>query len=50
MLLYGRSNKKMKIQVQSHNIRLKEVQQRLLADPGYDLLEYLRGIAQNLKF
>ncbi|CAI6352025.1 unnamed protein product [Macrosiphum euphorbiae] len=47
MLLYGRSNKKMKIQVQSHNIRLKEVQQRLLADPGYDLLEYLRGIAQN---
>jgi len=40
MLLYGRSNKKMKIQVQSHNIRLKKGQQRFLADPGYDLLEY----------
>ncbi|XP_060855183.1 uncharacterized protein LOC132932847 [Metopolophium dirhodum] len=50
MLLYGHSNKKMKIQVQSHNIRLKKVQQRFLADPGYDLLEYLRGIAQNFKF
>jgi hypothetical protein len=39
----------MKTKVQSHNILLKEMQQRLLADPGYDLLEYLRGIAQNLK-
>jgi len=41
--------KKLKIQVQSHNIPLKEVQQRLLNDLGY-LLEYLRGMAQNLKF
>ncbi|KAL4147869.1 hypothetical protein QTP88_002202 [Uroleucon formosanum] len=45
MLLRVRSNKKMKIRVQSHNIRLKEVQQRPSADPGYDLLEYLRGIS-----
>jgi len=30
--------KKMKMKVQSHNIRLKEVRQRLLANPGYDLL------------
>ncbi|XP_060862856.1 uncharacterized protein LOC132939608 [Metopolophium dirhodum] len=50
MLLYGRSNKKIKIKVQSHNIRLNEVQQRFLVNPGYDLLEYLRGIVQNLKF
>jgi len=33
-----------------YNIRLIEVQQRLLADPRYDLLEYLRGISQNFKF
>jgi len=43
MLLYGHF-------ILSHNIRLKEVQQRLLDDPGYDLLEYLRGIAQNCNY
>lgn len=42
--------KKMKIQEQSHNICLKEVQQRLLADSEYDLFGYSRGIAQHLKF
>jgi hypothetical protein len=37
-----KKKKKMKTQVQLHNIRIKLVQKRFLADPGYNLLEYLR--------